>query len=155
MTKLDKARAGDKARVYMTKSGQISEFYRDDRSDFILCEFDIIAVGKNNTYNTYYILVSYKNENYYASSTINLNDMCYSPDWNIDEIIDKSPNLSKYHNHRVRWLDKNRVFEIVKGGPDGCSCKVCREFYDMAVPNQPDGTLICYSCRQNPMRAYY
>ena len=35
---------------------------------------------------------------------------------------------------------------------DGCKCTNCKEFYPMAVPNQPDNTLICYSCRDNPWR---
>jgi hypothetical protein len=35
----------------------------------------------------------------------------------------------------------------VPGEPDGCACKKCLNFYHMAEPNQPDGTLLCYSCR--------
>lgn len=35
---------------------------------------------------------------------------------------------------------------------DGCKCVNCKEFYPMAVPNQPNNTLICYSCRDNPWR---
>lgn len=31
---------------------------------------------------------------------------------------------------------------------DGCACKKCKNFFPMAVANQEDGTLICYSCRQ-------
>jgi hypothetical protein len=30
---------------------------------------------------------------------------------------------------------------------DGCKCKKCGDFYQYAVPNQQDGTLICYNCR--------
>lgn len=30
---------------------------------------------------------------------------------------------------------------------DGHYCTKCGNFYPMAAPNQPDGTLICYSCR--------
>lgn len=30
----------------------------------------------------------------------------------------------------------------------GMACKKCKEFYSYAEANQPDGTLICYSCRQ-------
>ncbi len=30
---------------------------------------------------------------------------------------------------------------------DGCTCKKCKEFYPYAEPNQEDGTLICYGCR--------
>lgn len=35
---------------------------------------------------------------------------------------------------------------------DGLSCSKCEEFFRMAVGNQEDGTLICYSCKQNPYR---
>lgn len=38
--------------------------------------------------------------------------------------------------------DKN--LEDIK---DGCVCKKCDKFYEYAIPNQRDGTLICYSCR--------
>lgn len=32
--------------------------------------------------------------------------------------------------------------------PDGMFCRRCQIFYDFAEPNQDDGTLLCYSCRQ-------
>jgi len=35
---------------------------------------------------------------------------------------------------------------------DGMVCVKCKSFYDFAEPNQNDGTLICYSCRNNPYR---
>lgn len=31
---------------------------------------------------------------------------------------------------------------------DGLNCKKCNEYYQYSTSNQPDGTLICYSCRQ-------
>ena|ERR1700676_5802334 len=34
--------------------------------------------------------------------------------------------------------------------PDGCFCQGCQNWYQFAEPNQEDGTLICYSCRENP-----
>jgi len=36
---------------------------------------------------------------------------------------------------------------------DGCICVECGEFYDMAEPNQENGTLICFSCRSYPIYA--
>lgn len=36
--------------------------------------------------------------------------------------------------------------------PDGLVCQKCKTFYNFAEPNQPDGSLICYSCRQDPYR---
>jgi hypothetical protein len=35
---------------------------------------------------------------------------------------------------------------------DGMNCSNCGDFFQMAGPNQPDGTLICYACRFNPYR---
>lgn len=35
---------------------------------------------------------------------------------------------------------------------DGLSCKICREFYQYSTGNQVDGSLICFSCRQNPYK---
>ena len=34
----------------------------------------------------------------------------------------------------------------------GRSCMKCNEFYSYAEDNQPNGGMICYSCRQNPYR---
>jgi len=33
---------------------------------------------------------------------------------------------------------------------DGMNCPKCHEFYEMASPNQDDGTFICWSCRNYP-----
>lgn len=58
----------------------------------------------------------------------------------------------------LKFLDEN-VFYIqesmiasVQSRLDGLSCIVCREFFPYAAPNRGDGTLICFSCRQNPYR---
>lgn len=34
--------------------------------------------------------------------------------------------------------------------PDGMYCRKCRTWYQYAEPNQNDGTLLCYGCRNNP-----
>jgi len=33
---------------------------------------------------------------------------------------------------------------------DGMYCINCGNFYEYAEPNQVDGSLVCYSCRNNP-----
>lgn len=57
------------------------------------------------------------------------------------------------------WLLVSKICAIqsskVDPKSDGCSCKTCRTFIQYAAPNQPDGTLLCFSCRGNPVRAYY
>ena len=50
-------------------------------------------------------------------------------------------------------LDRLEVFVDnvrVRRSPDGMYCKRCQSFYQFAESNQEDGTLLCYSCRQNP-----
>lgn len=32
---------------------------------------------------------------------------------------------------------------------DGCNCAKCGEWYHMAAPNQPNGTMICWVCRNH------
>jgi hypothetical protein len=32
----------------------------------------------------------------------------------------------------------------------GMFCRKCKTFYKYAEGNQPDGSLLCYSCRSNP-----
>ena len=53
----------------------------------------------------------------------------------------------------VGLLDRLELYlERVRGRkhPDGMYCRKCQNFYQYAEPNQPDGTLLCYSCRSNP-----
>lgn len=151
MIELDKAKPGDLAEVYMSAEGQINQ----PEWGGVSRQFEIIAIGKDTNHNSYYVLVSYKSDHFYGSRKLEIDNLRSSPDYDINLLVGKVPNLSDYRGHYVRWLNDDRVNKIIKLGPDGCGCQVCKEFYNMAVPNQPDGTLVCYSCRQNPMRAYY
>lgn len=58
---------------------------------------------------------------------------------------------SKYIGESAITLRKNNITRI-SHRPDGMTCSNCDEFYDKAEANQEDGSLICYSCRQNPYR---
>jgi hypothetical protein len=42
---------------------------------------------------------------------------------------------------------------LVQRFPDGLKCCLCKKFFDMAVPNAPDGSdrLICFTCRGTKM----
>lgn len=57
-----------------------------------------------------------------------------------------------------KFLDENIIYvqdnmiALVHDKLDGLSCKICKEFFGYAASNQPDGTLICFSCRANPYR---
>jgi hypothetical protein len=46
------------------------------------------------------------------------------------------------------WMETRRK----RKHPDGMLCKKCSVFFEFAEPNQEDGSLICYSCRNNPYR---
>ena len=44
-------------------------------------------------------------------------------------------------------MDDDDFAVIVKRKSNGCVCKKCGETFPYAEPNQKDGTLICWSCR--------
>lgn len=44
------------------------------------------------------------------------------------------------------YLDHVRSKKYV----DGMFCRNCRSYFPYAEPNQKDGTMLCYSCRNNP-----
>ena len=70
----------------------------------------------------------------------------------VDQYNLKKLNLDKkYFNDTIVYISSGFVYKI-KSQIDGCICCVCKDFYDKAAPNQEDGTMICWSCRDNPWR---
>jgi hypothetical protein len=57
----------------------------------------------------------------------------------------------RYLNEQIAYISENMI-AAVASKQDGRACKQCRDFYPYAVANQPDGTLVCFSCRQNCYR---
>lgn len=57
----------------------------------------------------------------------------------------------KYLDENAVYIQENLVASVEARG-DGMTCKICKEFFPYSVANQEDGTLICFSCRQNPYR---
>lgn len=51
----------------------------------------------------------------------------------------------------ITFIQESSIYRI-SSVLDGLCCSNCGEFFHMASPNQPDGSLICYSCRFNPYR---
>lgn len=51
----------------------------------------------------------------------------------------------------ILYLNSSMVYKV-KAVMDGLTCANCEEFFAMAEPNQENGTLICWSCRNNPYR---
>lgn len=146
---LAKAKVGDFAQAYMNRLGEINNSEGDFYQNFHMREFEILAVASSDSEHSY-VLCLYNDEKLHECDLIN--DIHYYLD---KHLISKSKIIDEYKNKYGRWLNNPRVYSIKASGPDGCFCKVCKEFYNMAVPNQSDNTLLCWSCRQNPMRAYY
>jgi formylmethanofuran dehydrogenase subunit E len=68
------------------------------------------------------------------------------------------PELAKRYGMHPKYvgefgvtLRKNNIIRV-SHRPDGLTCSNCDEFYDKAEANQEDGSLVCWSCRQNPYR---
>lgn len=57
----------------------------------------------------------------------------------------------KFLNENIVHIQENMIANV-QAKLDGLACIVCKEFYPYAEPNRGDGTLICFSCRQNPYR---
>ncbi len=52
-----------------------------------------------------------------------------------------------YYNITIPPMPKKVAKVKPNDGRDGCDCVRCKEFYPFAEPNQEDGTLICFACR--------
>ena len=55
----------------------------------------------------------------------------------------------RFLNEEIVYIQEHMVASIERQS-EGMCCKKCRELYSYAESNQEDGTLICFSCRQNP-----
>lgn len=55
----------------------------------------------------------------------------------------------KFLDENIVYINATSIARVVYV-MDGMSCRHCKEFYPMAEANQEDGTLLCYSCRQDP-----
>lgn len=51
------------------------------------------------------------------------------------------------HIEDITMLTKKIAASNIVAKSDGEHCKACKQYYPYAEPNQPDGSLICYSCR--------
>lgn len=68
-----------------------------------------------------------------------------------DSIVTSKHFYSKYQNQYVCWIAIHNIDEI----PEGMSCKICGDWAQWYTANQPDGTFICYACRQDPYRGAF
>jgi hypothetical protein len=57
----------------------------------------------------------------------------------------------KFLGDSILYIGEGYVYKI-KSQIDGCACVTCKNFYHQAVPNQENGSLICWSCRSDKHR---
>jgi hypothetical protein len=57
----------------------------------------------------------------------------------------------KYIGEQIVYIAESMICKITSK-IDGCSCSRCKEFFHMAEPNQPDGSMICWQCRKYRFR---
>lgn len=114
--------------------------------DFIQCKV-IFSYGSGN-----YIVFPTQNYSKYSSWFYPLDNTFLEEIKSIYDFKEIS-NIYDYIGtaHRIVHNNDYRIFKP-KFEEDGCKCTKCKEFYPYAVANQSDGTLICYSCRDNPWR---
>jgi hypothetical protein len=51
----------------------------------------------------------------------------------------------------ILFVQTSMIFKI-HSVLDGLACSRCKEFYEMAAPNQEDGSFTCWICRTYPYR---
>lgn len=58
---------------------------------------------------------------------------------------------SRFIGERICYISAGQIARIAYQ-MDGRKCDRCGEFYMMAEPNQPDGSFLCWACKNNPYR---
>ena len=58
----------------------------------------------------------------------------------------------RFIHKAILLLKADQILNIRKNGTDGMYCTQCKIFIPWAQANQPDGTLKCFQCRQDPWR---
>jgi hypothetical protein len=65
---------------------------------------------------------------------------------NITASNHKKYNIDKkFIDSEVCQISNDKIVSIYARA-DGMQCDICKDFYPMAEPNQPDGGLVCWSC---------
>jgi len=83
----------------------------------------------------------------YVPCDLSLDDCMFLNAYNCDRFgLDR-----KFINSLAYYITEYKVYEVYQQ-IDGLCCARCKDFFPMATGNQTNGTLICYSCRQNPWR---
>jgi hypothetical protein len=125
-----KLKPGDRVDCRVKQAAIVSPYKDYDE----IKTFEIVAVDKHG----YYLYVP----SYYSLKTSVKADKSQCKHLGIDK---------KFLDENIVYIQENMIARI-NSILDGMVCSKCKDFFQMASPNQPDGTLICYACRFNPYR---
>jgi hypothetical protein len=120
------------------KEGDVVASYTQDYDD--VRTFEIIAQADSESGEEYYVFVP---EYIFIKNSVT-----------VDHYRCKKLGIS------LRFVGEQMAFvneSMIRGNPiqlDGMCCSICQDFIPMATCNQEDGTLVCWACRQNPMRKF-
>jgi len=129
-TDMTKLKPGDRVDCRVKASTIVSPYKSYDE----IQTFEIVAIDNQG----YYLYVPH----YYSLKGTTVANSYRCKQLGIDK---------KFLDENILYIQGNMVAHVHEK-MDGLSCCICREFYRYAEPNQPNDTLICYSCRQNPYR---
>lgn len=59
--------------------------------------------------------------------------------------------LDRFIDSYINFITDDQIVRLYRR-MEGCSCIKCNEFYYLAEPNQSDGSLLCWLCKQNKYR---
>lgn len=116
---------GDVVTVRIKETRIVSSYSGFDTNE----SFQVLAVDKEG----YYIYIpDYMN----ISGTFKLDERA----------AEKLGVKKQFIDSQVTYIENSQIAAI-KSILDGMNCTKCEEFFDMAEPNQTDGTMICFVCR--------
>ena len=129
---LSDAKLGDQFRIFLDESGNIS---LSPNMNTLLAT--VIAVKKPST-GLKDVLLGWKKQDPRPKNAMERTNTSSDNDY--------LPNQSEYRYGKT----VNRTLPVavqIFNGLDGFPCKKCTNFFPLSQPNQKDGTLICWSCR--------
>jgi len=138
-----KLKPGDRVECCV-KCNNIVSPYTEDYEEVIT--FEIIAASSNAW--QYY-------SDYSEKSSYFLFVPCYriiKDSVTITSLLARQNGINKKFIGEETIKIEDNLISKISSILDGLFCAHCHEFYDMAEPNQPDGTLLCWACRRDPYR---
>jgi hypothetical protein len=139
---MDKFKSGDRIECCV-KHNNIINPYDSDYEEIITFEI----IGTSSEYSHY--------SDYSEVSGYFLFVPCYriiKDSVTVTSLLAKQKGINKkFIGEQVVFIQENLISKV-SSLLDGLFCCRCHDFYDMASPNQSDGTLLCWSCRKYPYR---